>query len=434
MKLDELPIKEEGNAYRIFMVSIVIVFVALFAGIFFGIALRNSSLINEIILARARSMFGQIVLTRSWASGYGGVYVKKTPGVESNPWLEHPDLQAADGTMLTLRNPALITREISELALKKGDFRFRITSLKPLNPGNAPDQFEKTALELFEKGKKETWDTFDAPTGPEFRYMGALDTEASCLACHAKQGYTEGDVRGGISVSFPVANAKKQLRNDLFLIVLAAFGVLITALALVYRLIFMLKRKLDLARAALASAAISDGLTGLYNRRYAMIRLHEEIVKAVRHRSELSIAIFDADFFKSVNDQEGHQAGDIVLLAIANTLREQCRPYDIVSRYGGEEFLLIFPGSSEADTQIACDRIRLAVPDRTAASLVSDRRVTMSAGYTGLASLLAESSAVPIAQSDEIADKLLARADIALYRAKAQGRDRCLVFKDEQPA
>ncbi len=432
MKATDRPVKEE-NAYRFFMVWIVIVFVALFTGIFFGIAIRNASLVSNIILTRARAMFEQVVLTRSWASLYGGVYVRKTAGVESNPWLDHPDLAAADGTMLTLRNPALITREISELALKTADFRFRMTSLKPLNPGNAPDDFEKMSLDQFEAGRKESWITVEGAKGPEFRYMGSLRTEASCLACHADQGYREGDVRGGISVSFPIADARLQLRNDLTLIIIAAFGVLSIALFLVFRLISQLKRKLDLAHAALANAAITDGLSGLYNRRYAMTRLHEEIVKAVRHRSELTIAIFDADFFKNVNDQEGHQAGDIVLVAIANTLREQCRPYDVVSRYGGEEFLIIFPGSSEEDAQIACDRVRRAVPDNTAAALVSARRVSMSAGFASLAALLSESSAIPIAKSEELAQKLLGRADAALYRAKAEGRDRCLAYRDEGP-
>ncbi|MCK7484002.1 MAG: DUF3365 domain-containing protein [Candidatus Moduliflexus flocculans] len=128
--------EDERRAYGIFLVSLVGALVVLFSGVFLGFTARNADFLREVVLERAQSLFRQIVMTRQWASEYGGVYVRKSPGVESNPWLEHPDLTAADGSLLTLRNPALITREISEIASCRDDYRFKITSLNPLNPGN----------------------------------------------------------------------------------------------------------------------------------------------------------------------------------------------------------------------------------------------------------------------------------------------------------
>ena len=135
--------RHEKKAYTVFMASLALIVLVLLSGVALGIASRNHALINNIILERGRALFRQIVLTRAWASHYGGVYVRKAEGVESNPWLDHPDLTASDGTILTLRNPALMTREISELASIRDGYAFSITSLKPLNPANAPDDFER---------------------------------------------------------------------------------------------------------------------------------------------------------------------------------------------------------------------------------------------------------------------------------------------------
>jgi len=102
--------------------------------------------------------------------------------------------------VLTLRNPALVVREVSELSAKRSGVTFRAVSLKPLNPGNAPDGFETRALRSFTKeGKKEAAAILDSPRGKVYRYVSALVTERPCLACHALQGYREGDIRGPIN-------------------------------------------------------------------------------------------------------------------------------------------------------------------------------------------------------------------------------------------
>ena len=442
MKFASRTNSDEGKAYRMFLLSLGAMIILLFAGIFLGMAIRNASLVQEIILERGRSLFQQIVLTRRWAAEYGGVYVRKGPGVESNPWLEHPDLEAADGSLLTLRNPALITREISEIAALQDDYRFRITSLKPINPGNAPDDFERRALEAFESGVLELWDTIEGQAGREFRYMGALRTEASCLACHAVQGYREGDVRGGISVGFPVERVRKELQHSALLIIIAATLISVLTLVAVYIFVTRLRRELGRLREELEIAASTDSLTGLYNRRYALDRFTQEANKAIRTGTPLVCAIIDADDFKALNDEHGHPVGDVALKAIALSMKETLRIYDTPSRYGGEEFMIVLPGLDGKGAKVVCDRLRETIAEKTTAALPGGKVVTVSIGLDDLASASSELS--PLAgrtatqatgqgtgrrlDVSELIETMLKHADSALYKAKASGKDCCVVY------
>jgi len=134
-------------------ITIAVLFCIL--GIFVGMSIRNKELIERVIYERAKAQFSSIVLTRRWNADYGGVYVEKKEGMQSNPYLVNPDIETKDGKIYTQKNPALMTREISENAKKEGTFQFHITSLKPLNPHNAADEFETRALPAFERGKME---------------------------------------------------------------------------------------------------------------------------------------------------------------------------------------------------------------------------------------------------------------------------------------
>lgn len=174
------------------------------------------------ILSTARAFFAQIVVTRRWVAQHGGVYILKKTGVKTNPYLlEIPDLVVditdTQGRVYTLRNPAIITREISELAEQIGIFKFHITSLKLKNPDNAPDDFEIEALQDFERGEKEAWRYEEDDNQRWFRYMAPLYVEESCLQCHGDLGYSVGDVRGGISVTLPDAAESGSARLTLAL-------------------------------------------------------------------------------------------------------------------------------------------------------------------------------------------------------------------------
>jgi two-component system NtrC family sensor kinase len=169
---------------------------------------------EQVALATGRAIFQQVVLTRRWNAGHGGVYVPVTPATQPNPYLEDParDLVATDGTRLTKINPAFMTRLISEYLEREKGTRLHITSLRPIRPDNRPDDWERDALASFERGAAERSAVVAGDGGePTLRYMAPLVTEDACLRCHAKQGYRVGDVRGGISVSIPYAPFRASL-------------------------------------------------------------------------------------------------------------------------------------------------------------------------------------------------------------------------------
>jgi two-component system cell cycle sensor histidine kinase/response regulator CckA len=148
------------------------------------------------------------VLYRRWAAAHGGVYVPVTPDTPPTPYLAQVperDIITPSGRRLTLLNPAYMTRQIYELAQQAGLPQGHLTSLKPLRPGNAPDLWEKKALEAFEHGKEEVSEVVSLNNQPFMRLMRPFRIDLSCLTCHEEQGYKVGDIRGGISVSVPIS-------------------------------------------------------------------------------------------------------------------------------------------------------------------------------------------------------------------------------------
>jgi two-component system NtrC family sensor kinase len=158
---------------------------------------------TRIAIEGARNMFRMVLLTRNWNASHGGVYVPVTKGVKPNPYLDHPqrDVTTTDGVAMTMVNPAYMTRLIAEMATSESGAIFRLTSLKPLRPGNKPDDWERASLLAFEQGIRETQAVVDDGEMPMLRYMAPLLVEEACMDCHRHQGYAVGQVRGGISVS-----------------------------------------------------------------------------------------------------------------------------------------------------------------------------------------------------------------------------------------
>jgi len=403
---------DESQSLRVFIISLSLVAILSITSGFLGMAVYSRSLIREELLNSARRNFTNIVLMRRWNANHGGVYVLKGPGVESNPYLDNPDITAVDGKVYTLKNPALMTREISELMRKEQGFFFHITSLKPLNPNNFPDEKERTALAAFEAGVPElSWEQ-DIDGVAHYRYMAPLKVEKQCLTCHAKQGYREGDIRGGISVSFQMSEIQKRLQNNglmIFGLAMATISVVMLSIGLFFR---GLIRKLANARATLNQMAMTDQLTGLSNRHALFERLNEEYERQKREVQPLSVAMIDVDHFKSVNDTYGHAMGDSVLQHIARHIQSGVRTYDVVARFGGEEFLVLLPKCDLHNTQQMAERIRRSIEDQVYAGSGEGRRViTVSIGVASL-------------RPEENPETLIHRADTALYRAKAEGRNR----------
>ncbi len=162
----------------------------------------------------------------------------------------------------------------------------------------------------------------------------------------------------------------------------------------------------------------TDGLTGLFNRRHLDETLTTELERALRYNAPLSIMMFDVDHFKRFNDEHGHDQGDRVLQAIAQSLQEHVRKVDVPCRYGGEEFLAILPGTNQAGAIIVSERLRHAIEQME----VDGLNVTISIGVASVPELDVRSSAT-----------LVEAADSALYRAKRAGRNQVIAAHKGDP-
>ncbi len=169
-------------------------------------------------------------------------------------------------------------------------------------------------------------------------------------------------------------------------------------------------------REALQDQSIRDALTGLHNRRYLEESFEREIRRAVRKQSPLGVIMFDLDHFKQFNDTYGHEAGDLLLRELGHFLQSRTRREDIACRYGGEEFLVILPEAWLEVTQKRAEQLRAEVKElKVQCRGQSLRGVTLSSGVA------------VFPEHGSTANTLLHAADQALYRAKAQGRDRVVV-------
>jgi diguanylate cyclase (GGDEF)-like protein len=168
------------------------------------------------------------------------------------------------------------------------------------------------------------------------------------------------------------------------------------------------------ALVSLFELTVRDPLTRAYNRRYLMPHLRSELSFAARQGMSLAVLIVDIDFFKRVNDAHGHAVGDAVLQLVANTIQRLLRPYDVLCRYGGEEFVVVARDTSLRNAEILAQRIRNHVENVRFDVDGGTDAVTVSVGVTAVA---------PQTGSED-ADALLIAADDALYVAKEAGRNR----------
>lgn len=198
----------------------------------------------------------------------------------------------------------------------------------------------------------------------------------------------------------------------LILVALAcSASVIIAALALLAKKNQVLRAAQDEAsalRKELEAIAITDSLTGLYNRRYMDAQLKMALSYARRRHMPLGIAIVDVDLFKSINDEHGHQRGDQVLKGVATAVQGVLRDEDLACRYGGEEFMLILPSTNLPGAAACAERLRSLVESKGLCGL----KVTVSIGVASTE-----------AHADLTAEELIERAEKALYAAKLHGRN-----------
>lgn len=195
--------------------------------------------------------------------------------------------------------------------------------------------------------------------------------------------------------------------------VIETFAVLNSELATKSMELKRINSELREANAKITELSRVDPLTRLYNRRYLQERAEQSISESQRHGHPLSLIMADLDDFKTINDSYGHSAGDTVLQAFAGLIRDQSRTEDLTARLGGEEFTLLLPRTNSEAAFSLAERIRTRLEDMDI--LKNGVQVTASLGITEL-------------KKGEDLDKLLSRADKAMYRAKQNGKNRAEIL------
>lgn len=329
--------------------------------------LRQSIL--SIARTSAEISYNKDIIYRRWVSKQGGVYVPVSEMTPANPYLKVPnrDIMTSDGLSLTLVNPAYMTRQVNELALEMNHFQGHITSLNPIRAENRPDLWESEALKSFERGMKETG-SIEMASGKEyFRFMRPFVTEKACLKCHATQGYKEGDIRGGISISIPMAPLRAIERSRMieltlahsFLWIIGLFGIGAGTRRLQSQTLLREKLEEDLL-----NLSITDPLTGLHNRRGFLSLAVQQLKLSDRNKRRMQLYFADLDGLKWINDTLGHDEGDKALIEAAAVFKETFRTSDIIARLGGDEYAVLAVDINEANSEIFTARLQSLIDTR----------------------------------------------------------------------
>jgi two-component system, NtrC family, sensor kinase len=217
---------------RKIMLGLSLVIILVNAGVLHVVGRRYQMELREELTEAGRSYYKLIVVVRAWIAHNEGVFVRQAADRAANPYLPTPLVQTVGGDTLVWRNPAMVTRELSELSRQMGNrFHFHIASLQPMNPANSADEFEREALLAVSDGDRRRLSKFGEFTRYEtiegvrhFRYFAPLYTDASCLSCHRGQGYDVGDVRGGISILIPTDQLAAASAENFVLTLVASLG------------------------------------------------------------------------------------------------------------------------------------------------------------------------------------------------------------------
>lgn len=223
---------------------------------------------------------------------------------------------------------------------------------------------------------------------------------------------------GSFETYVDVTRYREQIRLGVAVMTLITVAVLAAVFGFSYLLIRRSACRLKETQCKLEILAITDVLTGIANRRHVMARGEEEFTRAERTRVKgaeaptLCCIMLDIDHFKHVNDTKGHPAGDEVLREVVCRLRKSVRPYDVVGRYGGEEFLILLPDTLFEEAMVVAERIRIDIRSEPFAICGEDLCISVSLGISCFH------------ERDSSLNDLLKRADEGLYKAKHAGRDR----------
>ena len=304
---------------------------------------------------RAATMLERDILYRDWVAGHGGVYVPVTETSRPNPHLEflpERDMIAKDGRQFTLINPSYMTRQAFDMDNRLGDTTSKITSRKFLNPNNAPDVWETDALVRLEQGQTLVSDVITAEGQSNLRTMRPFYVSEECLKCHSGQGYSVGDIRGGLSISIPfersmlghgLHNMKSVgLFGLLWLLGLVGVAILGRKIHRQFLLTLASDQQLDHAEMSLNFLSNYDRRTNLPN-----LFKFEELLSEMLSRFEPSseqviVTAMEIRNHKQIVNTLGSAVGDALLKTVAERVVTICPPGNSVARLDENRLIVAF--------------------------------------------------------------------------------------------
>lgn len=242
---------EKESKYYILSAGLIIV--TAICSVMLGMAFKQGQMLQDQAHRNAAAIADLTILARNWNAHYGGVFVEKRPGVVSNPYLAGDDITDVEGKSYTKKSYMPMLREISESAKLAKGFSFRITSLNPMNPANAPDDWERRALSSMDSRSRDREEVTGNDGDQIYRLMRPLRANESCRECHVDLKLKPGDVMGGLSVSMPYGAIHAAVdRNYAAMIVLSAV-LLALFIATLYFFVWRLLDRLSKQKADLAA-------------------------------------------------------------------------------------------------------------------------------------------------------------------------------------
>jgi len=411
--LVENPLKKSHLLPWVIVLSIVwcLVFLASMA---WNIHHNHNSAVDQALF-QAEAAISKDMIYRQLVSGVGGVYMPIDQGIKPNPNLAHiphRDVTTKEGRRLTLVNSSYFTRLAHdwEASIFPHGIHGHVTSLKPLRPENAPDEWEREALQALQEGASQ-WTGILTVDGEKYlRLMRPRIAKESCMTCHNHQEYQPGDVMGGISVSVPMgsllaASDKQVYQLSIWHFLLWLGGIL--GLLLGY---YLLRHQEQQMR----YSALHDLLTGLPNRTLFVDRLNQRLETAKRHGHTGAVLFIDLDRFKTINDSLGHSVGDQLLREVGRSLQGTLRCEDTVARLGGDEFVVLL-AELDSDAEAVITEVQV-ITEKILERLAHPHKIGTRELYA--------SSSIGIAlfsHKSKDTNEVLQQADVAMYRAKEAG-------------
>lgn len=387
----------------------------LLASAFWNIA-QHEKEINAIIKQIGRTSIERDKLYRLWNAEHGGVYAPVTEKNKPNSYLTPEmapirDLKISPDLTLTLIDPAYMTHQVYELAREINIVSGHLISLNPINPKNRADAWEGKALTAVDHGVIEYSETIKMAGQEHLRILFPLRTGKPCLRCHAIQGDKEGDLRGGISVSLPVASYHSYNsieHRSIYIDHIGIWAIGLLGIFLGYAALARGEAARKKAEEQILNLAHFDVLTGLVNRNLFQDRLTQTLTMAKRQKKKFALLYIDLDCFKQINDAFGHEVGDTVLQEVAGRFMATVRESDTVARIGGDEFVVILQSIQDKQEAAPLARKILSAIQHPFTVKGVEHSVGVSIGI----------SCFP--DDGENMDALLKNADAAMYRVKNQ--------------